>query len=142
MGKTKTITHVKTFQTSQFHFDKIGLEDTFPSEKPDIECIQELSERIGAMAKELYPWVFANGSAAKVLVPYGMVENIEIPIIPSKREVEQEEAILDKILHSETIKELKSWKILITVEKDPNKKFELNSAYDMKMKELTSKETV
>jgi hypothetical protein len=123
--------------------DHIGAEAIVELVEDPMKAFEQLKAQVDAMARAAYPHLYANGSKFRVEVPYGVAENtIEIPIIPSKREVEQEEAILDKILHSETIKELKSWKILITVEKDPNKKFELNSAYDMKMEELTQKETV
>jgi hypothetical protein len=140
--KVKTITHIKTYQTSQFHFDKIGLEETFPSDKSDAECILELSRRIDAMAKEVYPWVFANGGTIKVTIPYGMAENdIEIPVTPPRQDPEPEEniSLLDRINNSTNAKELKSWELLIKVEKDAKKKAELQSAYDKKMDELKNR---
>jgi hypothetical protein len=139
--KVKTITHIKTYQTSQFHFDKIGLEETFPSDKSDAECILELSRRIDAMAKEVYPWVFANGGTIKVTIPYGMAESdIEIPVIPKKKEEATESnSLLDNINNSTNTKELKSWELLIKVEKDAKKKSELQSAYDKKMDELKNR---
>jgi hypothetical protein len=139
--KVKTITHIKTYQTSQFHFDKIGLEETFPSDKSDAECILELSRRIDAMAKEVYPWVFANGGTIKVTIPYGMAESdIEIPVIPKKKEEATESnSLLDNINNSTNAKELKGWELLIKVEKDAKKKAELQSAYDKKMDELKNR---
>jgi hypothetical protein len=135
----KTITYIKTFQVGQFNFDKIGIEYSFDLGEPDEACILELSQRVDAMAKKLYPWVFTiDGS----VVAAG--DTIEIPIIPKKKEEPPEDSfsLLDKIKNSTNPKELKSWELLIKVEKDKEKKRELQEAYDKKMDELTNKETV
>jgi hypothetical protein len=138
--KTKTISAVKTYPVQQFIFDKIGLEDIFPAEMDDKLCIKELHSRIDAMAKEVYPWLFVNGSSIKATIPYGMAENnIEIPVTTPRQDPEPEEdfSLLDKINNSTTEQELKSWELLIRLEKSKAKKDELKEAYDLKMDKLT-----
>lgn len=76
----KTIYHCKTIQVQQYVNDKIGLEDSFPKEKPDAECIRELNDRIEEMAKIAYPWLYEQ----KQPKGYSVNANGETFYIPNK----------------------------------------------------------
>jgi hypothetical protein len=69
MKNHKTISHLRTFRITDFFYEKIGLEDTFPSDKPDEDCIQELHDRIEAMARRVYPDLFPKFGNFQIYMP-------------------------------------------------------------------------
>jgi hypothetical protein len=141
MKQYKRIGHQKTYQAHQFCYEKIELSEDFPIDKPDEECFRELLERIEAMAKVAYPWLyeeektFAWSSKFKFSpeVPYGLT--VEAPPLMEKivEDQPEEKPLLQLIQESESARELESWKLLIQVEKDEVKKRELFVAYEQKM---------
>jgi hypothetical protein len=137
----KRISHYKTYNPHQFIYDKIELSEDFPTEKPDEECFRELLERIEAMAKVAYPWLyeqekpFVNSLATKAFInAYSEPERFEA-------EEPEQKPLLQLIQESKTLRELKSWELLIKVEKDKVKREELSTTYETKLAELTQKTT-
>jgi hypothetical protein len=137
----KRISHYKTYNPHQFIYDKIELSEDFPTDKPDEECFRELLERIEAMAKVAYPWLYdiqVNPEYAHLLKEepkwhtYGGVQVKASPLIMTPQEVPvpEQKPLLQLIQESKTVSELKSWELLIKVEKDKGKRKELSEAYD------------
>jgi hypothetical protein len=138
----KTWGWYKTYQISEFHYNKITLEDSYPKSMSDDECIDDLEKRIEAQARRKYPHIFANKNDSRIEIyglPYGVTEPSPPPIVIEKEAPEENISLLDRINNSTNTKELKSWELLIKVEKDAKKKSELQSAYDKKMDELKNR---
>jgi hypothetical protein len=140
--KYKRIGHQKTFNPFEFVYEKIELTEDFPVDKPDEDCIKELSSRIEAMARTIYPNLyeqekpFVNSLATKAFInAYSEPERFEPP------EPEQK-PLLQLIQESDSVAELKSWNVLIAVEKDNDTRKNLRDTYDKRMKLLTKKESV
>jgi hypothetical protein len=145
----KTWGAVKTFQVSEFLYHKMSLEDVFPKDKPDNECMDELEARIEAQARRKYPHLFSNGKKLSEEAFYGVEEQVPqrgITIVPPKEKLSQVDTTILAINTCKTIKDLKSFNTVVqfTIKKTSSEKDKqkLQEAYDKKMDELTNKETV
>ena len=128
----KTIYHCKTIQVQQYVNDKIGLEDSFPKEKPDAECIKELNDRIEEMAKVTYPWLYTNGKP----VAFEVVDRHNaIPVVEVERPISQNDRIKQQISQCSDVKVLETFKLLAS------KNTELLLAYNARHAELSQKQT-
>jgi hypothetical protein len=132
MKQFKTISHIRTYQIGQFFFEKIGLEDTFPKEKPDEECIKELMERIEKMARVAYPSLFQESAALYSLSNGGLTRVAET--ITSQPLSVGEEALIN----CKSIPDLEKYLDLIDKVKDKEEKRKLFLAYDNKFAELSN----
>lgn len=139
--KYKTIGHHKTFNVNQFCYEKIYLQEEFPSDKPDAECIKELSERIDAMAKEVYPWLFDNGKPKQPIGEVEVVDRNEVLPVVHKEKPKGKAALFEAyrsdISRAESITELETWKALVNQFPD-----ELGTAYTQRQYQLETKDQV
>lgn len=129
----KTWGWYKTYQISEFHYNKITLEDTFPKTMSDDDCIDDLDRRIEAQARRKYPHLFVEKTwitEAAYVMPGGPIQ------FNGNEHPPDEETLFDKIRQSKNQKELKGWELLIKVEKDPVIKMDLLQDYSKKMDEL------
>jgi hypothetical protein len=146
MKQYKRIGHCKTFRPHEFVYEKIELSEDFPTDKPDEECFRELLERIEAMAKISYPWLFEQeeklpNGIAKYSIPGYRMDVMKYPLTPNEvtndnEQPPEQKPLLQLIQESKTIKELQGWKLLVQVEKDETKKRELLIAYDEMFEKL------
>jgi hypothetical protein len=150
----KTISHLRTFRITDFFYEKIGLEDNFPSDKPDEECIQELHDRIEAMARRVYPDLFPKFGNFQIYMPTtGKMEErwleatSEVAQQAKQFPLEPKDVIQQPLgITEEMINSCKSLTVLTAYEKLIAKqpevvKIQLKKVYDKKVKEL-SKQTV
>lgn len=138
----KTWGWYKTYQISEFHYNKITLEDTFPKTMSDDDCIDDLERRIEAQARRKYPHIFHNGHDAMDIY----IENHKQFDVAAKKAfgitpTVVEGTLEDQIPSCENLKTLEIYFRIIDKQKDPERKKALFELYDKKHAELTSKET-
>lgn len=135
--KTKTISAIKTYPIQQFVYDKIGLEDTFPSSVPDEECIKQLHERIEAMARAAYPWYFAAGKKIEVNPEYThLLERDEAQEKITENIITKGVGIEGTIRQCTTLKELELYFKIIDKKPDSEEKQKLWGVYDEQYEKL------
>jgi hypothetical protein len=140
----KRISHYKTYQPHQFCYEKIELSLEFPLDRPDEECFREILDRIEAMAKIAYPWLYEEKKMEDFFPPRKQYPAPQPPF--STPNTMQEFEDQDKtdwakgkkltkqaILSAKTKKELEA-------EKHTAKLYKLEDFYEAKMKELNEKE--
>jgi hypothetical protein len=162
MKQYKRIGHQKTYQAHQFCYEKIELSEDFPTDKPDEECFRELLERIEALAKIAYPWLFNEwvsetsyivpgdefGPAGKMAsLPKDFVKTANITLTDAHRVNGKEKPLspkdnylleINQCTNTESLKALRFLAKTLKVEAD---KKEVEKAYETKLAELTNKKT-
>jgi hypothetical protein len=140
MGKTKTIIFIEPIQLTQFFMPKIGVEKVVNDGEDYLEVFKEARKEIEAMARQAYPQHFEE--VPEVSAISQMRGFIATEKTNGKETPEENFSLIDRINNATTAKELKGWHLLIKAEKkNPEKQAELQKAYDLKMEELTQKET-
>jgi hypothetical protein len=147
MKQYKRIGHQKTYQAHQFCYEKIELSEDFPTDKPDEECFRELLERIEALAKVAYPWLFEEEIPTQKSWP---VTSYKIPGGPFEVNGKTNEHVqplspkdnylleINQCTNTESLKALRFLAKTLKVEKD---KQEVEEAYETKLAEITQKTT-
>lgn len=149
--KYKRIGHQKTYKPFEFVYEKIELTEDFPIDKPDEECIKELSSRIEAMARIIYPHLYEEMPlyrkmeelSPELKTVHWETGGKSIYSIPKNQipdtnhsEPEEQKPLLQLIQESKTVGELKAYHLLVKVEKDKEKREELSLAYDAVLEAL------
>ena len=132
--KIEKITYQVTVPVASFQYDKIGVEASVDSDSEDIsECFDQLKRTADGLCRQAYPHLYVQPKTYDV-VPDINIDWGEAGV--NRPEEEENISLLDRINNSTNAKELKSWELLIKVEKDNTKKQVLQDAYNIKMAAL------
>jgi hypothetical protein len=146
----KRISHYKTYNPHQFIYDKIELSEDFPTDKPDEECFRELLERIEAMAKVAYPWLFeeAKPFVSQLASAFNNLGNpyskVEAPTFVDARHIikpKPHEPVTEEILREcKTISDLEWWFDAIDA-KNGEERTSLWNVYDEMFEKFSKEKT-
>ena len=115
--------------------DKVDAEVTYAIDEeyqPIETIIPELKKRVDDTVRTMYPHLYAEDKIIS--------DNSKANGVYTEPPTEQK-PLLQLIQESKTIKELKSWGLLIKVEKDMIKRMELSVAFDQMHEKLTTGKT-